>query len=527
MSASITLTNVALEAALPQLQPWVSWRTYRVTDQPNRTFLLNQLSGEFLLLEGSASAYWAALCDRPASLSGMETVLGLTPDELAEFAQELAQAGLVRLTRDEEPKQCEPSPPGQSEAEIVVNLEREMMAWAAQNGFVYAAHWEVTYRCNELCVHCYNPGAAHTIEETPHRARNELTTNEAKQLLDDLVDLGVFRLTLSGGEATLRKDFVELLAYARQLGFQVVIYTNALKMSQAFLATIASLYPASVEISIYGADSAQHDAVTRVPGSFVKSMNNLAHFRRHHIHTTFKSSLMKSNIAGWQSTMSLGQDSADTVILNSMISQGTDGKLAPLNTAAEFGQLVVLAATPGSPIDVGGEKQNWGRADLPAHSQKPCGAGHGSIAITPEGEIYPCIAFPLSIGNFRIKGLHHLKRLPPSAPSELPPSFTAEDPGVLLDQWRSIRMESMIDCGKHERCYYCGDLCPGDAFVQTGNPLRAAENHCRQASARMTAGQHLQAGYSQDDLRQKFGVSTEFGRELGKTRPTIRLHPVR
>ena len=453
--------------------------------------------------------------------------LGMLPDDLSEFAVELTQAGLIgQASSGDEPPQTEDSSSELSDAEITVNLEREMMAWAAQNGFVYAAHWEITYRCNELCVHCYNPGAAHTTEEKPQRDSDELTTDEAKQLLHELVDLGVFRLTLSGGEATLRKDFVELLAYARQLGFQVVIYTNGLKLNQTLLAEIASLYPSSVEISIYGADPAQHDGVTRVPGSFEKSMQSLAYFRQHRIHTTFKSSLTKSTIAGWQNTMTLGQDSADTIILNPMISQGVDGKQAPLNTAAEFGQLVVLAATPGSPIEVGGEKQNWGRASLPARSQKPCGAGHGSIAITPEGEIYPCIAFPLSIGNFRKNGLRHLKRLPPSITAEFAPLFTNDDPAVLLDQWRSIRMESMSDCGKHERCHYCGDLCPGDAFVQTGSPLRAAENHCRQAYARMTAGQLLQAGHSLDDLRQKFGVSAEFGRELGKTRPVIRLHPV-
>lgn len=487
-----------------------------MNDQANRTFLLNQRSGEFLLLEDSASAYWAALCDRPTGLIEMATLLGLTPDEVVEFAGELAQAGLVAITHspDADSQQCEPSQPEQSEAEIAVDLEREMMAWTAQNGFVYAAHWEVTYRCNELCVHCYNPGAAHTPEEIPHRARDELTTSEAKQLLHELVDLGVFRLTLSGGEPTLRQDFLELLAYARKLGFQVVIYTNALKLSPALLERIASLYPASVEISIYGADAAQHDAVTRVPGSFVKSMSNLARFREHNIHTMFKSTLTRGNIAGWQNTMALGREKADTVILNSIISQGIDGKLAPLNAAAEFGQLVVLAATPGSPIDVGGEIQNWGCSDLSTGSQKPCGAGHDSIAITPEGAIYPCIAFPLSIGNFRKSGLHHLKRVQPSAPTESPPKLNASEPGVLLDQWRSIRMENMIDCGKHERCNYCGDLCPGDAFVQTGNPLGAAENHCRQASARMTASKHLRVGHSLADLQKMFGVATEFGREL-------------
>ncbi len=508
--------------------PWVAWRTYRTSGAGTRTLLLNQANGEFLLLEDDAAEYWALLCTRPSDWAALAQPLGLTVADVIEFADELRTAGLAGVVpvnggacRDYG-NHSEYS----SEVNVSKNLEREMMEWVAEHGFIYAAHWEVTYRCNELCVHCYNPGAAHMPDEKPQRETDELSTDEAKKMLHQLVDLGVFRLTFSGGEATLRRDFVELLAYARQLGFQVVIYTNGLKLSPDLLETIADLYPASVEISVYSADSVRHDAVTRVPGSFEKTMQSLAFFRERGIATVFKSSLTKNTVAGWQSVKDLGGSSADSVILNTMISQGIDGKQAPLIAAAEFGQLVVLAATPGSPLYVGGESEQWGRNCLQAPDAKPCGAGHGSIAITPEGRIYPCVAFPMPMGDVRTGGLLHLKRLPPEPMADSLPDFVAANPAELLDQWRSVRMKSMTECGTHERCYYCGDLCPGDAFIQNGNPLSAADNHCRQAYARMTAGQHLQAGHSLDELRQKFGVSAEFGRMLKKHRPIIKLHHV-
>ncbi|MFM2057907.1 MAG: hypothetical protein RLY71_2292 [Pseudomonadota bacterium] len=513
---------------MPQPSSWVSWRTWRVPDQPSKTLLLQQQTGEFLLLEDFASDYWDFLSQRPDNWLAMSQKLDLPEADLIEFAQELATAGLVTFQATHGANGSDiQQHRSVLVAEISSDLEREMMDWTAQQGFVYAAHWEITYRCNELCVHCYNPGAAHTADESPRRETDELNTQEARKLLDELVELGVFRLTLSGGEATLRRDFIELLTYARQLGFQVVIYTNGLKLSSESREQIAALHPASVEISIYSADAAQHDALTRVPGSFEKSMQSLDFFRSAGIRTTFKSSLTRGTIGNWQETQALGERSADIVILNPMISPGVDGKQAPLSVAAEFGELVLLAAMPGSPIYVGGVEQQWGRADLPARNKKPCGAGHGSIAITPEGKVYPCIAFPMVIGNFRRDGLQPLKRLPSEPAGEQAPNLTAATPAELLDQWRSIRMENMSDCGKYERCHYCGDLCPGDAFVQAGNPLRAAENHCRQAYARMTAGQLLRSGHSLDDLRKKFGIPAEFGRCYQKTRPTIRLHPIR
>lgn len=522
LSVSATL-NVA-HAVPPAPAPWVSWRVYRPHNGGCRALLLNLRTREFLLLEDAAAAYWELLCQRPANWSEMAGRLELAEADVVAFAQELTDANL--LSAPDSAATATVADSTDLDVEVAQDLETEMMAWAAAHGFVYAAHWEVTYRCNELCVHCYNPGAAHTPDEKPQRDTDELSTEEAKQMLHQLVDLGVFRLTFSGGEATLRRDFLELLAYARQLGFQVVIYTNGLKLPPEVLESMAALYPSAVEVSVYSADAAQHDAVTRVPGSFEKTMQSLAFFRERGIPTVFKSSLTKGTVGGWQHTQELGERSASSVILNTMISQGVDGKQAPLNTAAEFGQLVVLAATPGSPLYVGGAEHNWGRDNTPARSQKPCGAGHGSIAITPEGHIYPCISFPMVIGEVRGGDLLKLKRLPPAPATDTVPDFVAADPAELLDQWRRVRMNSMTECGTHERCHYCGDLCPGDAFVQNGNPLSAAENHCRQAYARMAAGQHLQAGHTLDSLRQKFGISAEFGREFAKTRPTIKLHPV-
>lgn len=294
--AAVSLSKLTTmeNGAVPVPCPWVSWRTYRTSDQSSKTLVLNQINGEFLLLEDAASEYWAALCCKPQCWDAMAEQLNLSFTELAEFAAELTEARLVwsLLSMTEQLPQFLPS-----DTEISENLEQETVAWAEQNGFIYAVHWELTYRCNELCVHCYNPGAAHSADEKPRRETNELSTQEARQLLHDLVDLGVFRLTLSGGEATLRADFVELLAYARQLGFQVVIYTNGLKMQPELMVQIADLYPSSVEISIHSANADQHDAMTRVPGSFEKSMKTLAYFCQRNIHTAFKSSLTGTTIA--------------------------------------------------------------------------------------------------------------------------------------------------------------------------------------------------------------------------------------
>lgn len=513
---------------MPRYKPaqTTAWRSWESPTE-HRTLLLNQQQREFLLLEDVSSRLWQQVCEMAVAEAEAAARLGLEEADVLGFLDELHQEGLVASTAAEMPSPVPAFPSSlfdtsdMIESPASADLEKECMAWAEQQGFIYSAHWEVTYRCNELCVHCYNPGAAHAPDEIPQRQTNELSTAEASDMLHQLVQLGVFRLTLSGGEATLRKDFLELLQQARSLGFQVVIYTNGLKLDKEYLQRIAACYPWSVEFSVYSATPAQHDAVTRVPGSFAKTMASLQFFRQHGIHTVFKTMLTKQTIGQWQHTQQLGEGSAERIIISTMIAPGVDGKRAPLETTAEFGELVVLAATPGSPLYVGDQTQSWGYMPLPKASQKPCSAGHGSIAITPEGTIYPCISFPMPIGEVRAGDLFRLKR---QSSTEVTPvrSFTAANREELLDQWRAVRMGDLSECGSHERCHYCGDICPGDAFVQTGDPLRAAENHCRHAYARMTASKHLQAGLSLDDLHKKFGVPAEFGRTT--VQPIIPLH---
>src|SRR5438034_10978147 len=93
----------------------------------------------------------------------------------------------------------------------------EAAAKALKLGVPMSVQLDLTYRCNERCVHCY----------LDHNDHGEMTTTEIKHLLDEMAEAGVFILTLSGGEIMLRKDFFEILEHARQLMFCVKLKTNA------------------------------------------------------------------------------------------------------------------------------------------------------------------------------------------------------------------------------------------------------------------------------------------------------------
>ena len=90
---------------------------------------------------------------------------------------------------------------------------------------IFSAGIELTYRCVERCIHCY-------IDDAPKFcAADELTTNEWKEVLRQLRDMGCVRVLLTGGEVLLRPDLCDIAEYATDLGLIVNIFTTGIGLT--------------------------------------------------------------------------------------------------------------------------------------------------------------------------------------------------------------------------------------------------------------------------------------------------------
>src|SRR5207253_11377137 len=136
-------------------------------------------------------------------------------------------------------------------------LMQEMTATALRLGVAISVQLDVTYRCNERCVHCY----------LDHDDHGEMTTAEIKDVLDQVAEAGVFCLTLSGGEVLMRMDFLESVEHTRALLFDVKIKTNAFMIREKEADRILDLGVRSVLVSISSHRPEVHDAITKLPGS--------------------------------------------------------------------------------------------------------------------------------------------------------------------------------------------------------------------------------------------------------------------
>ncbi len=130
--------------------------------------------------------------------------------------------------------------------------------------------WELTYACNLECIHC--------LSSSGRRDPRELSTEQAKQVLDELAALQVFYINIGGGEPMVRRDFFDIIEYSVSKGIGVKFSTNGAYIDADKAKRLTDMDYLDIQISLDGADAATNDLVRGV-GSYDtarRAMDNLA-----------------------------------------------------------------------------------------------------------------------------------------------------------------------------------------------------------------------------------------------------------
>ena len=199
-----------------------------------------------------------------------------------------------------------------------MSLMDEVTSRALSLGIPFSLHLDVTYRCNERCVHCY----------LDHDDHGEMTTDEIKRVLYQAASAGTLILTLSGGEPFLRKDFFDILAYARSLMFSVKIKTNGLLIGAEQAQRLRELHVGEVQISIYSHRPEVHDGITKVRGSLERSLNAIRFLRSQGLTTVIACPLMRANIADYPEVQALAAELGVAFTMDPTITPKIDGDMA-------------------------------------------------------------------------------------------------------------------------------------------------------------------------------------------------------
>ena len=335
-------------------------------------------------------------------------------------------------------------------------LLEEMTLKALRLNIPLSVQLDLTYRCNERCVHCY----------LDHDDKGEMTTAEIKHLLEQMADAGVFILTLSGGEIFLRKDFFEILEYARRrLTFCVKLKTNAILIREREAARIRDLGVETIQISIYSHRPEVHDAITLIPGSLKRSLDAIRFLKSQGLRVVMANVLMTHNAGDYPGVRALAEELGVESTVDPTITPMMDGDRSILGLNIDRDALRQVFRDSNL---VGNVDEFCAVAEPPTENEldsRPCSAGHTTCYISPYGDVFPCVQFPYPTGNVRRQRFLDIWRH-----------------SEQMNEVRSIRVHDLTTCTSCAHVAKCS-RCPGLAYTE-GNMRGPSSQDCEKSFAR-------------------------------------------
>lgn len=149
--------------------------------------------------------------------------------------------------------------------------------------------WNLTRRCNLACQHCYMDARS--------EADGELSLEEGVRLVDELADLKIPILILTGGEPLMSRNFYPLAFHARDVGLATVISTNGTLITPEVAKLLAEARIRYVGVSLDSAASKRHDAFRGVTGAHDRALQGLRNARDAGLKTGLRVTLTRDN---WQ-----------------------------------------------------------------------------------------------------------------------------------------------------------------------------------------------------------------------------------
>ncbi|MGH7843154.1 MAG: radical SAM/SPASM domain-containing protein [Candidatus Binataceae bacterium] len=331
-------------------------------------------------------------------------------------------------------------------------LAAELNAKAVALGVPLAAHLDLTYRCNERCIHCY----------LDHDDHGELSFAEIDRLLGEMAAAGVLRLTLSGGEPLLRTDFFAIVRRARELAFSVKLKSNGILIKEREAAALRELCLESVQISIYSHRPEVHDAITKVKGSLARSLAAARFLLGQGLRVNFATVLMRDNARDYPEVQALAAALGAGFTLDPTITPHLNGErsILALNVAPDELKRVLHDERVAGRLEQSCAPPSDDELDA-----APCSAGHSTCYISPYGEVYPCVQFPLASGNVRRQGFSEIWRDSPQ-----------------LAEVRAVRIRDLPVCSTCPHATSC-TRCPGLAYME-GSLRGPSSADCEKSFAR-------------------------------------------
>ena len=324
----------------------------------NRYAKVNSVAGD--IIEYIRQNHLVSVDDIVAHIKEQYMIEDDITNDIVAFCDDLSSQQILTDTE----RKCLPVQSYNSD-ENNYDIESEIIEYMSSKRKLFSATFEMTYQCNEHCIHCY------------------------------AYSLKCFNIVFTGGDPFIRKDFIELFEYSRDKNFSVDIYTNGLVLSENedIFNRIVTGQPKSIYISLYSSDPDLHDKITSIRGSWNRTVDAIKKLRKANTSVTLNILVMKDTFHTLHKTIDFAKSLDVAYRIGWNITETNTGSSEPMKYRLDDEkQVMELFRTDGIT-----SRYNFVQKPLP--DDYICGAGVTSVTITPCGDIKPCVSLNKVFGN--------------------------------------------------------------------------------------------------------------------------------
>ena len=348
-----------------------------------------------------------------------------------------------------------------TEEQVSENTQDFFLEEVQGRPLISCLQFELSSRCNERCIHCY----------IPNEKKNkgfDMPTAKVKSILDEFAAMGGIHVTLSGGEAFLHKDIIEIAEYCREKDLKITILSNLISLKDEQIERLKKVNLSFIQVSLYSMDPEIHDFITTVKGSFEKSKAAIEKLVAADIPVQISCPIMKANRKGYDKVL----DYAKSLKIKAQTDYIMMAR-ADLNTE-NLANRLSIEETEELLRDLIEHDINYREntlEQLPVSDQikfnlerfmkQPvCGVGYDNCCITANGDVYPCAGWQdYVLGNMYKQSLQEIW-----------------EQSERVKELRKITQASFPQCLECEAHDYCA-RCLVRNYNESGGDMFAINNH--------------------------------------------------
>lgn len=321
---------------------------------------------------------------------------------------------------------------------------------------------DIASACTERCVHCYIPEYENVF----------LPIAQIKKVVDWFADQGGLLLSISGGECMLHPKFIEILEYCASRDLAIKVFSNLTVCSEEIMRALVAT-KARVQTSIYSMDSAVHDKITCVKGSYDKTMYWLNLLMANKVPCSIACPLMDLNFGGYRDVRRFCKQSELPLSMDHLIIAQVNGDKKnlthriSLNETKQYLMDVASESVEENPEYFQRYFQSKCFSKTHEHDweDKPiCDICISSMALDAKGDFYPCTAFGGAVlGNCFRDSIDWVWNSSPET--------------LRIRHLRGRHIKKCVGCENRPYCSIC--LCRNKN--ETGDMFSPAEHYCEVA----------------------------------------------